>query len=76
MIVSSELEEVLAVSDRIVVLRDGRLVDELDAHTEQLDVARLLRAAFGVVEGTAPTASDPLAGPAGTAPHRSTEDHA
>jgi ABC-type sugar transport system ATPase subunit len=77
-IVSSELEEVLAVSDRIVVLRDGRLVEELDAHAESLDVARLLRAAFGVVEGTTPTA-EPLAGPPvapPTASHRSTEDHA
>lgn len=79
-IVSSELEEVLAVSDRIVVLRDGRLVEELDAHAESLDVARLLRAAFGVAEDGAPTPSAaPFAGsPAGppTAPDRSTEDHA
>lgn len=49
-IVSSELEEVVAVADRIVVLKDGALVEELDCHATTVDVARLLRAAFGVAE--------------------------
>jgi rhamnose transport system ATP-binding protein len=51
-IVSSELEEVVAIADRIVVLRDGRLVEELDCHATAVDVPRLLRAAFGVEAGT------------------------
>ena len=47
---SSELEEVLAVSDRVVVLADGQLVDELDNRDGQLAVGDLLRRAFRVVD--------------------------
>ena len=47
-IVSSELEELLAVSDRIIVMRDGLVVDELDCHEGTVDVEQLLHAAFAV----------------------------
>jgi ABC-type sugar transport system ATPase subunit len=47
-IVSSELEEVLAISDRIAVMRDGRIVAELDCHERDLTVQDLLNSAFGV----------------------------
>ena len=47
-IVSSELEELLVVSDRIIVMRGGNLVDELDCHSTVVDVAQLLHSAFAV----------------------------
>ena len=47
-IVSSELEELLVVSDRIVIMRDGLLVDELDCHSDVVDVERILHSAFAV----------------------------
>jgi len=46
--VSSELEEVLAVSDRIVAMRDGRVVEEFDCHARHVTVEELLHAAFAV----------------------------
>jgi ABC-type sugar transport system ATPase subunit len=49
-VVSSELEEVIAVSDRIVVLSEGRLAGELDQRQAKLAVADILHAAFKVVE--------------------------
>jgi ABC-type sugar transport system ATPase subunit len=47
-IVSSELEELLVVSDRIIVMRDGHMVDERDCHSDQVDVKTLLHSAFAV----------------------------
>ena len=47
-IVSSELEEVVAISDRVIVLSEGRLVAELDGKTRPIDVNEILGAAFGV----------------------------
>lgn len=47
-IVSSELEEVVAISDRVIVLSEGRLVAELDGETRPIDVNEILGAAFGV----------------------------
>lgn len=47
-IVSSELEELLAVADRILVMRDGRIVAEHDNHGGSLGVEDLLRDAFGL----------------------------
>ena len=49
-IASSELEEVLAVSDRVVVLADGEAVDELANHDGQLSVADILQRAFRVAD--------------------------
>jgi rhamnose transport system ATP-binding protein len=48
LLISSELSEVLAVSDRVLVMREGRAVATLDRGeaTEQ----RVLRAALGVGE--------------------------
>ncbi|WP_158801328.1 sugar ABC transporter ATP-binding protein [Acidisoma sp. L85] len=50
-IVSSELEELLVVSDRIIVMRDGHMVDERDCHNDQIDVKTLLHSAFAVQTG-------------------------
>ncbi|MGO4836793.1 ATP-binding cassette domain-containing protein, partial [Rhizobiaceae sp. 2RAB30] len=47
-VVSSELEEVVAISDRVIVLSEGRLVAELDGETRPIDVNEILGAAFGV----------------------------
>ena len=47
-IVSSELEEVVAISDRVIVLSEGRLVAELDGKSRPIDVNEILGAAFGV----------------------------
>ena len=46
LMISSELPEVLGMSDRIYVMRKGRIETELDAHdaTEQ----RVLEAALGL----------------------------
>ncbi|MCB8877511.1 sugar ABC transporter ATP-binding protein [Acidisoma silvae] len=47
-IVSSELEELLVVSDRILIMRDGHMVDTLDCHSDDVDVERILHSAFAV----------------------------
>ena len=47
-IVSSELEEVVAVADHVIVLSEGRLVAELDGESRPVDVNGILAAAFGV----------------------------
>jgi ABC-type sugar transport system ATPase subunit len=44
--ISSDLPEVLGMSDRIVVMRQGRIVAELDARTAT--DAQVLHSAFGV----------------------------
>jgi ABC-type sugar transport system ATPase subunit len=49
-VVSSELEEVVAVSDRVCVLSEGQLVSELDSTERELSVGDILHAAFKVVE--------------------------
>jgi ABC-type sugar transport system ATPase subunit len=45
-VVSSELEELTALADRVVVLAHGRLVDELQASTNGVRADRMLSAAF------------------------------
>jgi ABC-type sugar transport system ATPase subunit len=45
---SSDLEEVLSISDRVVVLAEGKLVDELANDASQLKVSDLLERAFRV----------------------------
>ncbi|PJJ61704.1 sugar ABC transporter ATP-binding protein [Compostimonas suwonensis] len=47
-IASSELEEVLDVSDRVIVLSEGRRVGEIDMHTSSPSVKDVLNLAFGV----------------------------
>lgn len=47
-IVSSELEEICALADRVVVLAEGRLVDHIDSNRAELSVHLVLNSAFGV----------------------------
>jgi len=48
---SSDLEEVLSISDRVAVLAEGKLVDELSNDASQLKVSDLLERAFKVSDG-------------------------
>jgi ABC-type sugar transport system ATPase subunit len=45
LVVSSETEEVLGLADRIIVMRDGRVIAELDGRTAT--EAELVSLAFG-----------------------------
>lgn len=49
-IVSSELEEIAAISDRVLVLAEGRVVAGLDRGSTEIRVEDILNAAFGVSE--------------------------
>jgi ABC-type sugar transport system ATPase subunit len=49
-IASSELEEVLDVSDRVIVLHEGRRIAEINMHTTSPTVQDVLNIAFGVSE--------------------------
>ena len=51
LVVSSETEEVLGLADRIVVMRDGRVIAELDGHTAT--EAQLVSLAFGTEQQAA-----------------------
>jgi ribose transport system ATP-binding protein len=53
--VSHDLDEALAITDRITVLRDGRNVATLDAG--EADVSRLIELIVGAPPGRAPTAA-------------------
>ena len=57
--ISSELPELLGMSDRILVMRGGRIQDEFDATDATQE--RVLSAALGV---TAPVLSEPSKGEA------------
>ena len=46
--VSSDLEEVAAISDRVYVLRHGTVVGELDRQSEAITQDRILQLAFGI----------------------------
>ena len=46
--VSSELEEVVEVSDRVAVLHEGRLTGEIDGTESNLTISAILNLAFGV----------------------------
>jgi ABC-type sugar transport system ATPase subunit len=48
-VVSSDLEEVIAASDRIIVMSEGRQVAELDQSGGPVKVQDILKAAFKVV---------------------------
>ena len=43
-VISPDLDELIAIADRIVVLSAGKIVDELDLRTEPFDAARIGRA--------------------------------
>jgi rhamnose transport system ATP-binding protein len=45
-VVSSELEEVVSLADRVIVLAEGHRVQELPSMTAQITVAEILSAAF------------------------------
>lgn len=47
-VVSSDLEEVIQISDRILVMAHGHMVDELDQSDGPVQVADILNSAFGV----------------------------
>ena len=47
-IVSSELEEIVAVADRVLVLAEGRTAGQLDARSGEVSVAAILNDAFRV----------------------------
>jgi rhamnose transport system ATP-binding protein len=47
--VSSELPEIMGMSDRIIVMREGRMVSEF-SNDKALDAEMLVRAAAGIVE--------------------------
>lgn len=47
-IVSSELEEIVSVADRVVILAEGRVVDEIHHARAPLSIHSILNSAFGV----------------------------
>lgn len=49
-VVSSELEEVVAISDRVLVLAEGRAVGELTGDSGEISVENILNAAFRLGE--------------------------
>lgn len=51
--VSSELEEVVAISDRVAVMHDGHLAGELDAAETAITISGIFNLAFGVESGKA-----------------------
>ena len=53
LMISSELPEVLGMSDRVLVMHEGRVAAELDR--SEADESRIMRAATGYVEAKAPT---------------------
>ena len=55
LIVSVELDEVLALADRIAVMYRGKIVDILPAETAQRERLGLLMAGSGVVAGATPS---------------------
>ena len=55
--VSSELEEVVAVSDRVAVLHEGHLAGELDAAESAITISGILNLAFDVEDGGAQPAA-------------------
>jgi ABC-type sugar transport system ATPase subunit len=56
---SSEIDEVLDVSDRILVVAAGRIVGEFDLHKESPGVRDVLNLAFEIEDPSAPLASRP-----------------
>ena len=57
-LVSSDLEEVVNLSDRVIVLNGGRVLATLDGSVEEISVARILHLIFAATEDS-PTAGSP-----------------
>jgi ABC-type sugar transport system ATPase subunit len=57
-LVSSDLEEVVNLSDRVIVLNGGRILATLDGAVEEISVARILHMIFAATEDS-PTAGSP-----------------
>lgn len=47
-VVSSELEEIVSIADRVIVMAEGRKVEELLADRNEISLGRILNAAFEV----------------------------
>ena len=47
-VVSSELEEIVSIADRVIVMAEGRKVEELVADRREISLSRILNAAFEV----------------------------
>ncbi|OYP59351.1 hypothetical protein CG709_00490, partial [Lachnotalea glycerini] len=45
--VSSELPEVLGISDRVIVMREGRVTGEIDRNTDKFSSEIIMKAAWG-----------------------------
>jgi rhamnose transport system ATP-binding protein len=58
-LVSSELEEVVGLSDRVLVLHDGRLLEVLDSAIQDITVAGILHAIFAATDDLESTRSTP-----------------
>ena len=58
LIVSSELPELIGMSDRILVMADGRLAGELPAGAGEEDIMRLATGGPGLATGGPGLASD------------------
>jgi ribose transport system ATP-binding protein/rhamnose transport system ATP-binding protein len=52
-VTSSELEEVLAICDRLLVFSHGRVVHELSTRDGEVSVEEIVRAGFGESEAAA-----------------------
>ena len=46
--ISSELPEILGMSDRVVVMRSGRVTAKIDRGSEQFNQEDIMKAAWGV----------------------------
>jgi ABC-type sugar transport system ATPase subunit len=57
-LVSSDLEEVVNLSDRVIVLNRGRVLATFDGAVEEISVARILHMIFAATEDS-PTAGSP-----------------
>ncbi|MGO9877577.1 MAG: sugar ABC transporter ATP-binding protein [Acidimicrobiia bacterium] len=57
-LVSSDLEEVVNLSDRVIVLNGGRVLATLDGAVDEISVARILHMIFAATEDS-PTAGSP-----------------
>jgi simple sugar transport system ATP-binding protein len=62
-IVSTELDEIFALSDRIAVMYDGRIVDTVTPDIAREDIGLLMAGAYG----DTPAVTAPAAGPVSTA---------
>jgi simple sugar transport system ATP-binding protein len=49
-VISADLDEILAISDRVVVMAHGRITDIIDARDGDIDMVRLGRAMTDVTE--------------------------